>query len=276
MKRTLTIFGLVSISILLLGFRGSGYRGDRTLSGDYTFSDAIDVDSLDTDHLVVNDTIILGDHLTPVSDTTSYFGSSTKRAKKVWGLRLMGTDGTKADTFKLYDDGTYTYLSSDNNIQFKGAVEFSNSGLYQPNDTTKYCGFSNHRWKEVWGLRLQWSDGTAADSGMIFDDGTNSYLEIDNADFKIITGTDTVSVGGGAITGTKLRGTDTFDATQTSDTVLITGAGASDYYYIQIKGATVTTSPFTYTAAAGSLIVFCAEGDTSVARASGYNWLRFE
>ena len=41
-KRTLTILGLVGICVLLVGFRGAGYRADRTLYGDYTFAEAID------------------------------------------------------------------------------------------------------------------------------------------------------------------------------------------------------------------------------------------
>jgi hypothetical protein len=73
---------------------------------------------------------------------------------------------------------------------------------------------------------------------------------------------------------TTLTGSSTSTKECTADTVLITGATASDHYIIQGLGSTAWTAQPTYTALAGSLIVYFAEGDTAKARASGWQYFR--
>ena len=58
-KRTLTIIGLVCISVLLLGFRGAGYRADRTLYGDYVFNGSVDI--VDASLWIKGDSLFLTD-----------------------------------------------------------------------------------------------------------------------------------------------------------------------------------------------------------------------
>ena len=75
-----------------------------------------------------------------------------------------------------------------------------------------------------------------------------------------------------------IRGTATFGATLQTDTVAgVTGVSANSYIFIQVKGSTVPTAPFTWSyLATDSFCVHCAEADTAVARGSGYDWLRLE
>ena len=71
-----------------------------------------------------------------------------------------------------------------------------------------------------------------------------------------------------------IDGDETFDPTQTSDTVLITGAATTDHYSVTWCGATVPTCPLTKESRVGSLLVHCAIADTAIARADGYDWIR--
>jgi hypothetical protein len=184
MKRILTILGLACVVVILAGFRGAGYRADRTLYGDYMFTESVDVDSLNADHLVVNDTIIVADHITPSADTTSKFGAATKRIKETWALRYMGTDGTKADTFSFFDDGSYAKWDADNTKAFMTGATYrflmSGNNFSGGSDTTQTSGTDATRWKESWALRHCWTDGTKADSGKVYDDGTNTVVQTDN------------------------------------------------------------------------------------------------
>lgn len=68
----------------------------------------------------------------------------------------------------------------------------------------------------------------------------------------------------------KITGDNTFTTTALLDTVLITGALATDVYIIQMKDTTATKLT-TYTAKAESLVVTRAYGGTSGA---SYQWYR--
>lgn len=74
--------------------------------------------------------------------------------------------------------------------------------------------------------------------------------------------------------GSTVTGSCTFSVECTSDTVVISGAGASDHYCIQALGTTAWTAAPTFSAVAGSLFVYCAEADTAKARGSGIQWFR--
>jgi hypothetical protein len=83
-----------------------------------------------------------------------------------------------------------------------------------------------------------------------------------------------VQIDSSLIGGALIDGDDTFDATQTSDTVLITGAATTDHYAVTWCGATVPSAPLAKESRVGSLLVHCAVADTAIARASGYDWIR--
>lgn len=101
--------------------------------------------------------------------------------------------------------------------------------------------------------------------------GTTSHSVVEGCTVKA---TEAIILTGYLEGSSSIRGLNTFDANETADTVVISGATTGDYYWIQTKGSAVPSAPFTYVAGTGTLFVYCAEADTSIARASGYNWLK--
>ena len=200
MKRFLWLLPLAVL--LFAGFRTTGYRSDLSLVGSYY----------------------------PVSDTLYRWGSATNRWKEVWALRLMGTDGSKADSFSFFDDGTYTKWDTDNTKAFMTGATYrfimSGNNFTGGSDTVQTVGTDANRLKEVWGLRHCWSDGTKADSGKIYDDGTNSILLSDNP-FKIdhlLADTLQVQIQSTGSAGTTGYATMFVDTTGTDSIIVMVGS----------------------------------------------------
>jgi len=163
----------------------------------------------------------------------------------------------------------YLYLSASN--YWKGSGRLGTDYVY----TNNFLPQSNATWS--WNNSnsqnnvFTWSATKKGD--FIICDGTNMSSTVNDGFFQIQDSTSTAQFS----LGNKfIRGTNTFTAEKTADTVEMIGVNATDYYLLQWKGATVPTAPLTYTTMVDSLVVYCAEADTALARASGYIWLRFE
>jgi hypothetical protein len=123
---------------------------------------------------------------------------------------------------------------------------------------------------------------SAVTSGSLFLSGRrdssatfNTYVFVNNDTFKVsINGTERARItedGSWQETG-MMRGSDAFTTTATADTVTITGATSSDYYWVTPKGSSITSNDvLSVTAGTNTLIVNRPASGTS---GLGYNWLR--
>lgn len=99
---------------------------------------------------------------------------------------IFFTDGG-ADTSSIVQTGSFLEFASDNIINFVTSTRFHN-GRYTTAesyfgvlaDTMYKLATAPLRWKEVWALCHMWTDGTKADTGKIYDDGSKTIIETDN------------------------------------------------------------------------------------------------
>lgn len=122
------------------------------------------------------------------------------------------------------------------------------------------------------GVRVLFRDSTGADSTYIYHTGTNlkivgdagtSYLELSGIGLKV----NSVSIDG------FVAGIDTFAATKTIDTVLISGITATSPLTATIRndGSNFATAPLSIRTTAGTLFVYRAAADTAAFSVYTYN-----
>jgi len=272
----------------------SNYKWDsmfvNNLSVAKITGDSLEVKKLKTDFMVPKDSnYTICSTIVPNKDTSILCGNSDLKWKEIWALKFMGTDTSKADTFELFDNGAATYLASDNGIVLQaegGNLTWSGYNLNIAIDTTAKLGQATYRWKEIWGLRYYLSSPDRADSTKIEDDGDTLRFVSDNPikitapaivmDGNGTTKIDSLQIDDGTVINIFTFNSATFDANKTADTIIISGATTNNLYWIQVRGTVIPTSPFTCVAKIDSLIVNCAVSDTSIARSSGYNYLRLQ
>ena len=67
-------------------------------------------------YLKLDDSTVVG------IDTVTELGRRNYQWKEVWARKFIGTDPTKADSFRVYDDGTNTIFNADNPTKYENEV----------------------------------------------------------------------------------------------------------------------------------------------------------